>query len=108
MAKKDEELLSSLPKSLRMHCRCIAGTSLQQALSQALLCPLLDPKAPQDVGVPSWGIPEKGKGWRPVWRGDEEDSLGQLYSLRVLNGSSYIVKRPDPFYKVERWVFFRS
>lgn len=75
---------------------------MQQALSQALLCPVLDSKAPQGIACPSWGIPEKGKGWRPVWRGEGEDALGQLYSVRVLNGSNHIVKRPDPFYRVER------
>lgn len=89
-------------------CRCIAGTSLQEALAQALLCPLLEPGGAAE----SWQVPEKGEGWRPVWQantaGATENVENQLYSIRRNGGRNFIVRRPHPYYKVDRWNTFPS
>ena len=82
----------------------MAGTTLQEALAQALKCPLLGPEEADDRRK-AWAVPLKKKGawWRPVWRKDaaQEGGESELYTLRTRHGKRYIVRRPGRR-KVER------
>ncbi len=82
--------------------RSISGTSLQQALSQALLCPLLGPGFPASMQNQAWGVPLKEKDWRPVWQGREEVLQPQFYTTRRCGGRRFVVRQPLSYYTVER------
>ena len=85
-------------------CRVGEGVCLQQALSQALLCPLRGHNYfPLTLQNTVWGIPLKGEGWQPVWQGEAGDPTpAAQYTTRKRGDQKFIVRLPDALYTVHR------
>jgi len=79
---------------------------LQQALSQALLCPLRGPHMPLSLQNTAWGVPLKGAGWEPVWQAEAGDPAPDAqYTTRKRGDQKFIVRLPDALYTVHRYQF---
>lgn len=85
-------------------CRIGEGVCLQQALSQALLCPLRGHNYfPLTLQNTVWDIPLKGEGWRPIWQAEAGDPTPAMqYTTRKRGDQKFIVRLPDALYTVHR------